>query len=231
MFDEIVILLLSPILAFQALRVRRTALILPEAAGPRSGRAGNGPVLRLLVVGDSSAAGVGADTQADALTGRIVDALAKKFTVEWRLVAKTGATTADTVARLINASAEPCDVVVTALGVNDVTHAVRQRQWVDSTQRLWALLRSRFGAKQIVVSGLPPMQKFPLLPQPLRWVLGRRAAKFDAAVRCMAGAAPDCTYLLAEVSDTGSEMAADGFHPGPELYAEWARRVVAAISV
>jgi hypothetical protein len=58
----------GPLLIAQANRLRRTALELPEPHGPRSGKVGRGdPVLRLLVAGDSSAAGVGARTQREAL--------------------------------------------------------------------------------------------------------------------------------------------------------------------
>ena len=52
---------LGPVLLAQGLRMRRVALRLPEAAGPREGRVGEprGRPLRLLFLGDSSAGGVG----------------------------------------------------------------------------------------------------------------------------------------------------------------------------
>lgn len=60
-------LALAPVLLHQGRTVRRTALWLPEPAGPRQGVAGGGePRLRLLVVGDSSAAGVGLQHQSQA---------------------------------------------------------------------------------------------------------------------------------------------------------------------
>ena len=49
-------LLLSPLLVAQALATRVRMPRLPEAAGPREGETGRGPLLRLLIVGDSSAA-------------------------------------------------------------------------------------------------------------------------------------------------------------------------------
>ena len=50
---------LSPLLICQGMYVRRVTPKLPEADGPRSGEAGSGALLRLLVLGDSAAAGVG----------------------------------------------------------------------------------------------------------------------------------------------------------------------------
>jgi len=54
---------LSPLLVCQGIYVRRVTPKLPEADGPRSGEAGSGALLRLLVLGDSAAAGVGVRTQ------------------------------------------------------------------------------------------------------------------------------------------------------------------------
>ena len=89
---------LGPVLLAQGRRVRRETPVLPEPAGPREGATGEGAPLRVLVVGDSAGAGVGAASQDEALTGRIVAGLADRFRVEWRLVARTGATTASTLA-------------------------------------------------------------------------------------------------------------------------------------
>lgn len=79
-------LLLAPLLIWQGRRVRATALRLPEAAGERSL---DGGALRLLIVGDSSAAGVGAAHQDEALAGCLARSLAAQLgrPVGWQLVA------------------------------------------------------------------------------------------------------------------------------------------------
>ncbi|MDH3952646.1 MAG: SGNH/GDSL hydrolase family protein, partial [Gammaproteobacteria bacterium] len=48
---------------------------LPEPPGAREGSAGKGPPLKLLVVGDSAAAGVGVSRQDEALLGQVVSRL------------------------------------------------------------------------------------------------------------------------------------------------------------
>ena len=51
-------LMLSPVLVAQAMSIRRRVPVLPEAAGPREGQLGSGGrTVRLLIAGDSSAAG------------------------------------------------------------------------------------------------------------------------------------------------------------------------------
>ena len=224
-------LVLSPVLLAQALGVRRRALVLPEASGPRQGTSGSGPRLRLLIVGDSSAAGVGVATQDQALAGQIVAALALRRRVDWRLVARTGATTRGTLARLTaGLEGGVVDHAVTALGVNDLTGGTLLPRWRDQQLRLWDTLTTTYGARRIVVSGVPPMGGFPVLPQPLRWVLGQRAAIFDDALRRMTEGLPHVTHLQMDftAADRGL-MAADGFHPGPAIYAQWGRAIAAAI--
>ncbi len=225
---------LGPLLLVQGKRVRRETPVLPEPAGPREGAAGEGPVLRLLVVGDSAGAGVGASSQDEALTGRIVAGLGGRFRVEFRLVARTGASTASTLRHLERIDAFPVDAVVTSLGVNDVTGNVGVAKFLELQCRLHELLREKFGARLILASGLPPMDRFPALPQPLRWYLGARARELD---RALARALPDghgAEYLKFEGELDEAHMAADGFHPGPAVYEAWgaaaARRIGAAFA-
>ncbi|MDO9525397.1 MAG: SGNH/GDSL hydrolase family protein [Gemmobacter sp.] len=229
MTHQAIALALSPLLLVQAVVVRRRALILPEAGGPRQGRSGQGQTVRVLVLGDSSAAGVGVTDQSDALSGQIVKRLALHRHISWQVIARTGATTATTLARLYAEPPAAMDVVVTALGVNDVTKGAPLTRWLDQQRRLWDMLIAR-GARRILVSGLPPMGAFPVLPQPLRWVLGRRAAMFDNALRNAILDCPHTRHIPMDFAPTDRTlMAADGFHPGPDLYAQWAERVAGAI--
>jgi len=222
---------IGPILLLQGRRVRRTVPLLPEAEGPREGVSGFGPPLRLLVLGDSAAAGVGAPTQADALAGQLVEALSASFQVRWKLIARTGTTTQTALEQLREIEGQAFDVVVTSLGVNDVTSGRPLDGWRCLQGELVELLRSKFRAQHVLLSGLPPMHKFPALPQPLRWYIGSRAKQFDSALEALARARPGCEFVKLAYAMDACDMAADGFHPGPAIYALWgvdaARRITA----
>lgn len=221
---------LAPVLLAQGRHARRTAVALPEPDGPREGASGHGPLLSLLVVGDSAAAGVGAQTQDEALAGQLAVSLAPTFRVRWKLLAFTGATTADMLDHLGQWPAETVDVVVTSLGVNDVTGRRSLAQWRRQQGQLIALLETRFHARQIILSGLPPMHRFPALPQPLRWYVGSRAREFDRALEVLAAKQPRCEFVrLGYAMMDPQAMAADGFHPGPAIYALWAAEVARRI--
>lgn len=221
---------LAPVLVAQGMWARRVTPRLPEAPGARAGTRGHGPEIGLIVVGDSAAAGVGAAHQDEALTGQIVERLSARHRVRWRLEAATGATTAATVERLARAASERFDVAVTSLGVNDVTAGVGLRSWLRQQGELHALLRERYGVRLLLVSGLPPVREFPALPQPLRWALGRRAERFDRALRSWLGPVRDAHFLPIDFPADVAMMAADGYHPGPQIYARWAERVVTLVN-
>jgi lysophospholipase L1-like esterase len=218
-------LALAPVLLAQGLRVRRVTPRLPEPPGPRSGTAGSGPPLRLLIAGDSAAAGVGAASQAQALSGAVVDALSDHFRVSWTLNARTGLRIAGVIARLAAATPEPFDVALLSVGVNDVTAFTPTRTWLVQQGQLVALLKSRFGVRHVLLTSLPPMHAFPALPDPLRWYLGARARELSARLVEFAAGDAACEVVSPRLPLDPAYMAADGFHPGPLAYLEWGRTV------
>lgn len=228
---------LAPLLLWQGAKVRRVALRLPEATGARSGLAGAGELkLRLLIVGDSSAAGVGAQTQGEALAGRLSQALAARLGggIHWQLVAKTGHLSADALAHLHAAEVQPADVLVTALGVNDVVGQVAPRRWLQTLAQIDALARERAGVRYTLHSAVPPMHAFPLLPQPLRWLMGAHALRMNRALgrALMQEPARGMQALPAHLHgrEAARLMARDGFHPGPAGYALWAETLAERIA-
>jgi hypothetical protein len=70
---------LLPVLVIQGVKVRKNTPRLLEASGDRDGLIGQGQPLSLLILGDSAAAGVGVETQQDALSGAIISELKKNI--------------------------------------------------------------------------------------------------------------------------------------------------------
>ncbi len=233
LIEHPVALALSPVLLAQAAWAMARTPRLPEPEGARHGVVGDGPPLNVLVLGDSSAAGVGVPVQEAALGGQLALALSERHQVRWQVVARSGATTAKTREMLADTASQfgPVDVAVTALGVNDVKNGVRLTDWLSDTQSLHEDLRANHGAKQIIVSGLPPLKHFPVLKRPLSTVLHQRALRFEAAlVGALTASKSDALHLPFDLPMTADVMAEDGFHPGPVIYREWAARVAARIA-
>ena len=224
---------LGPVLLAQGLRMRRVALRLPEAAGPREGRVGEprGQPLRLLFLGDSSAGGVGVAQQNQALALPTAQSVAERLGVHvhWRLIAQSGVNTAEALQLLRRAPAEPADVLITALGVNDVTSQQSPHAFLFHYQCLVDEAVARTGVKAFVISGLPPMGILPGAPQPLRWYLGRYATRLDERLRHWCAGQENSVHLPMDWSAQPAQMAADGYHPGPSQYARWSALIAARV--
>lgn len=202
---------------------------LPEPPGSRSGRTGTGPSLRLLIAGDSAAAGVGVTHQSAALSGQLVAALEPHVDLQWQLIATSGFTTRELVHRLKREAPRPFDVAVISLGVNDVTSAVRVSTWLKRQRELAALLAQRFGVQRIILSSLPPMHELTALPQPLRWMLGARSRRFNMALARAVADMPGCEVLQLVLPQQSESLAPDGFHPGRATYQNWATELTVQI--
>lgn len=218
-----------PVICAQALWVAARATRLPEAAGPRAGKAGQGRALRVLILGDSSAAGVGVSHQDDALAGRLVARLGVQHTVDWQLWAQSGLTTSGALRLLAAKDAADFDIAVLALGVNDVKNGVSAKTWRSNYAKIIHQLSTRFGVSEIYASGVPPLGAFPLLPAPLRTVLGARATRFDNDLSALCQASAHARHVPFDIPLNDRLVAADGFHPSAVLYDIWAKHVSAAI--
>lgn len=213
-------LVLAPLLVAQAVATRRRAPALPEAGGERRGSVGEGPSLRVLIVGDSSGAGVGVKTQDLALAGHLSRTLAALVPrrIDWALHAKSGITTAQALALVQAQRPAPADVAVVVLGVNDVVDQVPSTRAVRQRAELADWLLANTGVRHVVFAPLPPMHRFPLLPQPLRWIAGSDARRHDAAVARWAATRADVSHVPIALDLGPQNMAEDGFHPGEPVY-------------
>jgi len=226
---------LGPLLRLQGQHVRKRTPTLPEPSGDRTGQVGRGQQLRLLILGDSSAAGVGVADQQAGLLGHILQALKPEYKIDYELRAYTGAKTRDCLADLNHAinnewhSNGLFDVVVTALGVNDVTGQLSLKKWRKQQRSLIEMVHNRLQPQVLIVSGLPPMHRFPALPVPLRSYLGAWARLFNQNLQQLSSQYTNTTYIAVSDLPQPLDVASDGFHPGPITYQRWGQAVAELI--
>lgn len=238
MLFNVVLVLLAPVLIAQGKRVRATTPKLPEPEGARQGCVSNNyPNLAVWMLGDSAAAGVGVEHQKDALSGQLVGQLEQRFNLSWQLDASTGRTSSDLLKVVLSwpktRNSKP--VVIISIGVNDVTSRASLALWKANIHQIIECLQQRHNAKHVIFSELPPMGKFPALPQPLRWVLGLRATILSDVLTDITEHSEGVSVLKFDVSPTNESdnsalMASDGFHPGRATYNSWARVAAEQIS-
>ncbi|HYH81691.1 MAG TPA: SGNH/GDSL hydrolase family protein [Longimicrobium sp.] len=219
---------LLPVLFVQGRGVRRRTPRLPDAAGATEGVVpGRGEPLRLVVLGESTVAGIGAAAHEQALTGRVAAALARATgrPVRWRAAGRSGANAREAAALVPLLGDEPADAVAIALGVNDTLRFRRPPLWAADVARLVGSIRARVGLAPVVVAGVPPMHAFPALPQPLRAVLGARARRLDAALARLPARLSALHHVPMRLDPSAHLFCADGFHPSEAGYAVWGERI------
>jgi lysophospholipase L1-like esterase len=217
--------LLAPIVVYQGKRTRQRTLHLPEASGPTQGQHGPGtPVFQLLVLGESTAAGVGVARHEQGLASELARQLHRVTgqTIAWHTHGINGATLARLSQRLEQVDLPPADAVLLSMGVNDTTGLTPRHRF---RQQLLAL-RQRLVARQPALANtplhllsVPPMHRFTALPSPLRQLLGWRARQLDAQYRHLAQQQPRDFAYLGYPAMTGPELLArDGYHPSEAGY-------------
>ncbi len=223
-------LMLTPVLVAQALRTRSRMPRLPEAAGERQGSVGRGPRLRLLIVGDSSAAGVGVVHQRNALAGQLPALLAEAgYRVDWHLIAQSGLSTAGSLNLLQRQPRQHYELAVVVTGVNDVVEQVPSHHAVSAREALANHCRNALGVQHVVFAPLPPVHEMHGLPQPLRWVAGADARRHARARQRWAPTRSPVSRVEAPMKLNRGGPARDGFHPGEPVYRQCAVAIAAHI--
>jgi lysophospholipase L1-like esterase len=219
------------VLAFQARQARRAigprTTVPPYADGrylPLGDLVSRGTSLRLAVLGDSGAAGLGAETR-EATPGATLAAelaTASGRTVMLTNSAVVGARSRDLEAQVDRALHVRPHVAVIMIGANDVTHLTRPQHSVALLAE--AVRRLREAGSEVVVGTCPDLGTVKPLATPLRQVARRMsrelAAAQEIAVRQAGGRAVPLAELLGEAFDTDPErfFSADRFHPSTAGY-------------
>ncbi|MCY1289113.1 GDSL-like Lipase/Acylhydrolase family protein [compost metagenome] len=223
---------LLPLLVPLALRTRRTALRLAPAAGVAHGLAAGGQPgapLKLLLLGESTVAGVGAACLDQALAGQLAAALGRRLQrpVQWCALGENGITAGEACQRLLPQAPLAVDLAVLVFGVNDTTHFTSMAAWRSALRHLIEHFHGR-GAR-VVCTAVPPLQHFHALPWLLRRLLGWRAWLMDRQLRALAAEA-GAVYCAAEVVMQRDYLALDGYHPSALGYRVWGENLAEALS-
>jgi lysophospholipase L1-like esterase len=198
---------------------------------------GAGEPVELVVLGDSSAAGMGADNRYQTVGAIVANGVSALTGRPVHLVntAVIGAESSGLELQLANALDQVSrpHVAIIMVGANDVTHridkSVAVRHLGDTVRRLRAL------GTEVVVGTCPDLGTIQPIPQPLR-LIGRRWSRDMAAAQTVAvveagGRTVSLGDLLGpEFAERPHEMfSADRFHPSPAGYARAAAALLPSV--
>jgi lysophospholipase L1-like esterase len=205
--------------------------------GPRA-PSGADPPWRIVALGDSSVAGIGADSLEGCLAvqigQRVADATGRRVHV--RALGVSGARTADVTTTQVSAldPDRAPDAVVVVVGMNDIVHVTTPWAYRRAVRQLYSALHARLDAPVIVCS-MPEIRALTIVGHPLRdlavgygralgWLQRRAVRRLPgmAFVDARRSAGPDFRRVPGSVS-------VDGFHPSSHGYALLADALAPAV--
>ncbi len=174
----------------------------------------DGEPLVLAVLGDSSVAGVGADSAETTLTYGVAQVLAAQHRVTLHALGVSGARLANVVTEQLPQLAEiDPDVVLVCVGTNDITHCTPMLEVRRQLRLLASGLETVAPDAVKVVSGLPPAETSRAFRWPLRNVLGTWARAYTRLYKA------ELEHHGITVLDIAKVTRA-AFHRRPEMFSD-----------
>ena len=179
--------------------------------------------LRLAVLGDSIAHGVGAQHTSHTLAARLRERLvASGLSTESRVFARSGARSSDLARQVRRALPWRPDLALVVVGANDLSHSVPPRIAAQALRDAVRTLR-RAGA-EVVSAPAPDLSVVPHVPPQMRGALreagGRlRRAQVEAVLDEGGRVADPEAQASALFGEDGSLFSPDLFHPSSAGYA------------
>jgi len=215
-------------MSVEAVLAARREYVDPESAPAVEGEFGDtaGQELRLVILGDSTGAGVGVGAVGEAVGGQLAQRLARRG---WRVrlagVAVSGSRCRDLGPQVSRALLGQPDIAVICIGANDALRGARLPSIRRDLGRAVGRLQS--AGVHTLVGTCPDLGAARALGQPLRTLAGRRgrqvAVASASATRAAGGEPIDIGRITGPVfrADPGT-LSEDCFHPSADGYRLWA---------
>ena len=233
LMGRLVVYALFPVVFSQAFALRRHALQLVPPAGSPQGRVGRGEPLHFLAIGDSIITGVGARRIQQSTVGHVARFMSGRLAreINWRAAGMIGAG-----ARRVRRDVVPAlpgqqfDAILLSVGVNDVLKLERSGRFRRQLLKLLRDLQKHSPQAVIGYLGLPPLDEFPRLRRPLRWIVGYRVRRFDAVARDALSRMPNVVHIPMTFSPRPDMFSADGLHPSETSQRRLAKVIAGALT-
>lgn len=226
----------ADVLVLQAVLAIRRDYVPADSAPDVTGEYGHpaDPAVRLVLLGDSTGAGVGVSDAVDSVGGRLAALLSREHLhIYLTGVAVSGSRSGDLGPQVSRALLGNPDVAVLLVGANDATHLTPRSRLTPPT--IGAIRRLRSAGVPVVFGTCPDLGAAQAFARPLRDLLaayGRRVAHTQGEAGRRAGA------LVVDLAgktgpafraDPQATLSTDAFHPSATGYDLWARALLPAV--
>lgn len=220
---------IAPLLFLQGRVTRWKVGVLPDAAGDKHGRCGEGKAAKLFVLGESTVAGLGARDHERALAGQFARALSQHVggAVEWQVLGRNGVTARRTIDELVPQMPNTrFDYILLGIGGNDVMKLSSPRRWRRDMTELLTILKDNYPDAVIFISNCPMIGASPVIPWPSKQLLWQLSKMHDANIREFTREWDRVFYFPQPVDVPLDGFFADGVHPSEQGYTDWAAAMV-----
>lgn len=233
----------AALVAIQMLRLRRLQF-LPGDPGfdvdlvippPSKAKSGEAPV-RLLVLGDSTTAGVGVARAEEALPAQLARILAgsRGRAVHVTSLGRSGARVAHVLAEQLPQVSPDADLVAIVVGANDATHRTNPWRFRRQLSALLRAVRDAAPRADVVLAGIPSFRGALRGIEPLMLITDHyarvlRAIERREAAEAGAAYADLATHVAPRVRGRPETLSIDSFHPSAAGYAVWAEAIARAV--
>lgn len=217
--------LFLPIYAWQGTSVRKNTIrMAPPPGDPFLSADGKGKPIRILIIGDSSAAGVGVETLQESLGGHLLEILSEKTgrPVKVRICGNNSATAGQLLNHVVpNLAPDEYDYISLNIGTNDAKNFHKGNRFCAEFGGLIYALKTKFPNAEIIWGGVIDMSKIPALPSPLNWLMNIRAqiVTNNGRILCRERGAHAPISNWQVIPENFSK---DGFHASSLGYQRWA---------
>ncbi|RLV50728.1 SGNH/GDSL hydrolase family protein [Nocardioides mangrovicus] len=206
----------------------------PDATG-WYGRDRPGPAIRMVLLGDSSAAGYGVQRVEETPGAVLASGLSQQSgrRVFLRTLCRVGARSSELAGQVGRALPTRPDVAVVLIGANDVTHGVLPSASVRQLAEAVRMLRE--ARVEVVVGTCPDLGTVRPIPQPLKLLARTWSRRIAAAQTIVTVESGGRTVSLASIlgpdfaAEPGLYFGPDRFHPSATGYASLAAVLIPSV--
>ncbi len=231
---------LLPILYVQGKKIQKTIPQLPEATGIEGiVEVSSNQTFRLITIGESTIAGVGATTHKTGFTGTLANALSEQVqsSISWKVYAKSGYTVKHVKEKIVQyITEEPVDLIVIGLGGNDSFKLHTPKKWNADIRELISNIREKYAKTPIVFINMPPIKEFPAFTSAIKFVMGNLVLHFSKELEKIVNESENVHYHSRiikfeeyieqmNLDATPADFFSDGVHPSEFAYQIWAKDI------
>mgnify|MGYP001627195360 CR=1 FL=1 len=221
--EKLVLRLLQPVLRKRSTRLRAAVKPLPPKSELVYLEGKKPKTTTLLIIGESTAAGVGASTEEATFAYQVYHNLGQEYNV--LNLGKNGLKAAELPHLFASSKIIPpsISVAVILIGANDCFGFTKPKEFTEAILSFAGQLQKNHGTIKTVIQVIPPVYTFPAIPWIGKVLLGLHRFLLSSALRAKIVDFPSVTFMKNQQKFEASFFAADGIHPSDTGYAAMAK--------